>query len=69
MNVTFERERTTTGPKRRDKHYSYDESVDKPGRLIEEEPTDIEEENPVEDNEPVEQVEENKEADSPAFEE
>jgi hypothetical protein len=57
------------GPKRRERHHSYDESVDEPAKLIEDEPVEIEEEIPAEENESVEQVEENNKSDSPAFEE
>lgn len=43
------------GP-RRDKHYSYDESVDEPGRLIDDEPVEIEAEVPADENDPEERV-------------
>ena len=56
-------------PKRRQRHYSYDESVDEPAKLIEDEPVEIEEEVPAEENEPLERVEENNKSDTPAFEE
>lgn len=55
-------------PKRRQRHHSYDESVDEPESLINDEPVDIEKEVPAEESEPVERVEENS-ADSPTFEE
>jgi hypothetical protein len=58
----------TTVPKRRQRHYSYDESVDEPAKLIEDEPAEIEEEVPAEENEPVERVEKDS-RDTPAFEE
>jgi len=45
-------------PKRRKRHYSYDESVDEPAKLIEDEPCEVEEETPADGNEPIEQVEE-----------
>jgi hypothetical protein len=57
------------GPKRRDRHYSYDESVDEPAKLIEDEPVDIEEEVPAEGNRPVERSEENDKPDLGAYEE
>jgi hypothetical protein len=57
------------GPKQRERHHSYDESVDEPAKLIEEEPVEIEEEIPAEENESVEQVEENNKSNPPAFEE
>jgi hypothetical protein len=40
-------------PKRRQKHHSYDESVDEPAKLLEEEAVDVEEAAPLEDNESV----------------
>jgi hypothetical protein len=46
-----------TPPKKRPRHYSYDESVDEPAKLLEQEAVDIEEEIPSEDTEPVEGVE------------
>ncbi|MEX0751799.1 MAG: hypothetical protein WD073_02605 [Xanthobacteraceae bacterium] len=57
------------GPKRRKRHYSYDESVDEPAKLIEEEPVEVEKEVPGEENEPVEGIEENNKPDLPVFEE
>jgi hypothetical protein len=49
------RVQTILGPKRK-RHYSYDESVNEPARLIEEETVDIEGANAEDQNEPVEQV-------------
>ena len=57
------------GPKRREKHYSYDESLNEAPQLLEDEPTDIEQEIPVEENEPVEHIEEAEESPSSVFEE
>jgi hypothetical protein len=56
-------------PKRRRKHYSYDESVDEPAKVIADEPVEIERETPAEENEPVERGGEVETPDSPAFEE
>jgi hypothetical protein len=56
-------------PKRRQKHYSYDESVDEAGKLIADEPVEIECEVPAEENEPVEGTEANNLTGPPAFEE
>jgi hypothetical protein len=56
-------------PKRRQRHYSYDESVDEPAKLIENEPVEVEAEVPAEENEPVERIEREDEPASPAFEE
>ncbi len=55
-------------PKRRQKHHSYDESVDEPAKLIEDEPVEIEEEVPAEENEPLERIEKEDNSDTPAFE-
>jgi len=56
-------------PKRRQRHYSYDESLNEPGKLIADEPTEVEDEAPAEENEPVEGTEANNSVGSPAFEE
>lgn len=62
-------ESSKMGPKRRKRHYSYNEGVDEPAKLIVDEPVEIEQEVPSEENEPVEGIEENNKSDSPAFEE
>jgi hypothetical protein len=56
-------------PKRRQKHYSYDESLDEAGKLIADEPVEIEREVPAEENEPVEGTEANDSTGPSAFEE
>jgi hypothetical protein len=56
-------------PKRRQKHYSYNEYVDESAKLIEDEPVDIEKALPAEENEPVEKIEKDSASDTPAFEE
>ena len=56
-------------PKRRQRHYSYDESLDEPGKLIADEPVEIEREIPAEENEPVEGTEANDSTGPPVFEE
>ncbi len=56
-------------PKRRQKHYSYDESVNEPAKLIEDEPVEIEEEVPAEENKPVERIDKSNESEALAFEE
>jgi hypothetical protein len=71
MNAFIGQPRAMTGPKRarrRDRRHSYDESLDEPAKLLQEEPTDIEEAAPALDNEPVEQSKDDR-PDSPAFEE
>jgi hypothetical protein len=60
---------TANGPKRRQKHYSYDESVNEAAKLIDDEPADVEEEVPAEENEPLQRVEDDTAPDTPAFEE
>ncbi len=56
-------------PKRRQRHYSYNESLNEDAKLIADEPTDVEKETPAEDNEPIERNEANNSAGAPAFEE
>jgi hypothetical protein len=58
-----------SGPDPRKRHHSFDESLDEPAKLLEDEATDVEEERPAEENEPVEQVEKPDPSDSSAFEE
>jgi hypothetical protein len=61
--------RRTIGPKQREKHHSYNETVDEPAKLIDTETVEIEKEAPAEDNEPVEKIEEENTSKPPAFEE
>jgi hypothetical protein len=61
--------RRTIGPKQREKHHSYNETVDEPAKLIDTETVEIEKEAPAEDNEPVERIEEKNTSKPPAFEE
>ena len=56
-------------PKRQQRHYSYDEGLDEPGKLIADEPVEVERELPAEENEPVEETERNDSAGPGAFEE
>jgi len=56
-------------PKRRQRHYSYDESVDEPARLIADEPVEIEAEIPAEENQPEERSEQEDKSAPPVFEE
>jgi len=55
-------------PERRQRHHSYDESVNEPARLIENEPVEIEAEIPVEENEPLEGTQPEEKPAFPAFE-
>lgn len=57
------------GPKQRDKHYSYDESLDEAPKLIESETVEIEAEVPCDTSEPVEGVTQEEEKLPPVFEE
>jgi hypothetical protein len=61
--------RRTIGPKQREKHHSYNETVDEPAKLIDTETVEIEKEAPAEDSEPVEKIEEENTSKPPAFEE
>ena len=56
-------------PKRRQRHHSYDESVDEPARVIDKESVEVEAEIPAEENESVETSQQEDETASPAFEE
>jgi hypothetical protein len=59
---------SVAGPKKRPRHYSYDESVDEPGKLLEQEAVETEAEIPSEDSEAIERPEPT-DSDGPAFEE
>jgi hypothetical protein len=69
MELMRRGQRTRAVPKRKQRHYSYDESVDEPAGLIADEPAEIEEEVPAEENEPLERIDDATVLDSPAFEE
>lgn len=56
-------------PKRRDKHYSFDENVNESVKLIEDEPVEIEAEVPAEDKRPIENIETEDTSEPPIFEE
>ena len=58
-------QKTTIGPRKS----RNDESLDRPAKLIENEPAEVERETHPEDNQPVEQVEDKNKSNSPAFEE
>jgi len=59
----------TIVPKRRRRHYSYDESLDESAKLIADEPVEVEKEAPAEESEPVETAEQDDSGAPPAFEE
>ena len=69
MQIMTDNRRRTIGPKQREKHHSYNETVDDPAKLIDTETVEIEKEAPAEDNEPVERIEEENTSKPPAFEE
>lgn len=71
MNVMKDAQSSPPVPKGRQRHHSYDESLDEPAKLIEDEPVEIEEEVPAEENESIEtiEVEENNNSGAPIFEE
>lgn len=69
MSPIVARRQDTIVPKRRERHYSYDESLDESANLIADEPTAIESETPAEENEPIEWAEESIPEESPALEE
>jgi hypothetical protein len=56
---------TTIGPRKK----RYDESVDEPPKLVENELVEVERETPAEGNQSLEQIEDSKKFNSPAFEE
>ncbi len=69
MHLTASDLHARSVPKRRQRHHSYDESLDEPPRLIADEVSDVEAERPAEENEPVERIERDDTPVSPAFEE
>lgn len=69
MHAPASGKKAETIPKKRQRHHSYDESVDEPGKLIENEPVEVEAEVPSEENEPVERIEKEDEPEPPVFEE
>jgi hypothetical protein len=69
MNPASHYQMARLGPKLKQKHHSYDESVDEPAKLIEAEPVDVEAETPADENEPIEGDEEDGKSQMPAFEE
>ena len=62
-------EKNRAGPRKKDKHLSYDESVDEDAKLIDAEPVEVEAEVPAEENEPIEGTTQNDKPPPPAFEE
>jgi hypothetical protein len=68
MDVASRSRSGAIGPKRQ-KHYSYNENIDEPAKLIADEPVEIEREVPAEERESVERSKDNGKPESPAFEE
>jgi hypothetical protein len=58
----------SVGPKKRNRHYSYDESLDEAPKLIDDEAVEVEEAVPADENEAIERDNENNRPDSAAFE-
>ena len=58
-----------TVPKRRQRHHSYDESVEESPKLLENEPVAVETETAAENNQPIERDEQDETPAPPAFEE
>ena len=69
MNHPSNAEKNRGGPKKKDKHYSYNESVDETAKLIDAEPVEVEAEVPMEENEPIESTQEKDNPTPPLFEE
>ena len=57
------------GPRQRQQHYSNDENVDEPAKLIEDEATEIEHEVPADEKESIEGQQDQEKHEPPAFEE
>ena len=68
MQLAMSGKKSEAIPRKRQKHYSYDESVDEPSKLIEDEAVDVEREVPAEENEPVERTEQEDDETKPALE-
>ena len=66
MNTALVRSRIP-GPDPRKRHHSFDESLNEPAKLVENEAVEVEEERPAEENEPVQQVESPDASDSAVF--
>ncbi|HUI95843.1 MAG TPA: hypothetical protein VLX44_08840 [Xanthobacteraceae bacterium] len=54
---------------KRERHHSYDESLDAPPKLIADEIADVEAEVPADENDPIERIEEDDTSAPSAFEE
>jgi hypothetical protein len=57
MRVRPDSRKNGSEPKRRQRHYSYDESVNESAKLIEDEPVDIEHKAPADENQSEQSVE------------
>jgi hypothetical protein len=66
--ATAKRQMNCMGPKKRDRHYSYNEGLDEAPKLIEDESVEVEEAVPADENEAIERDDENEKPDAPAFE-
>jgi len=68
MKSAFANISYTTVPRRRQRHYSYDESVNEPAGLIADESVEVEEETPAEENQPIEEAKPEDLGDTATFE-
>jgi hypothetical protein len=62
------RQTETNAPRKPKQRHSYDENLDEPAKLIENEPVDAERGTPEEENDPIENVERDEPSGPPAFE-
>lgn len=69
MTTRSARTSYTIVPTRRQRHYSYNESLDDSAKLIADEPVEIEKESPSEESESIERMKTNDSERPPAFEE
>jgi hypothetical protein len=68
MGAARDRKGAHLVPKKRARHHSYDESVDEPAKLLEQEAVEIEKESPSEDTVVIERIVPD-DREPPAFEE
>ena len=64
-----DQEKCDPKPKPREKHHSYDENVNEPAKLIDDEQVEIQKEIPEEDRQPIENIDKGDHPEPPIFEE
>jgi hypothetical protein len=69
MSIATRRYGGDAGPKQKKKHYSYNENVDEPAKLIDKETVEIERAVPMDENESTEQIEKSDKSMPQTFEE